>query len=341
MEKILNLIFGICSLLGLVATIVGIFRTLNQIHEISTQGQVYENLINLYSMLMGSIICLIIIILIQSFLFNRNISKLQKDLGSLPLENENLINIIDFYIGIYKSTTDSFHNITHYYRYVTILLREIVIDLKDNNKEIDDHRCRQICHHFEKYMLSLLSNVSSTCAKITQDECSSCIKLCRESELKTLYRDSISNRTREESDYTQRGQVFVYDRTENYAFELISNPDVKDTFFACDNLKDHGNYHNSNPNWNKLYNATIVVPIQANLSENKRKKEIHILGFLCCDNMSGGFENKEIKDFLSATGDLLYSLFLLYDRFYCLSRDKGLTNESLQQYGHWGSGGQV
>ena len=93
MEKILNLIFGICSLLGLVATIVGIFGTLNQIHEISTQGQVYENLINLYSMLMGSIICLIIIILIQSFLFNRNISKLQKDLGSLPLENENLINI--------------------------------------------------------------------------------------------------------------------------------------------------------------------------------------------------------------------------------------------------------
>jgi len=122
---------------------------------------------------------------------------------------------------------------------------------------------------------------------------------------------------------------------------LIVDKASKETFFVCDDLEAHEKYFNINHEWNKLYNATIVVPIQANLSGNKRKEEMRILAFLCCDNTAGGFENKEMKDFLSATGDLLFNLFHLYDRFAQLAKEKGFTNETLREYDYWGDSGQV
>lgn len=93
---------------------------------------------------------------------------------------------------------------------------------------------------------------------------------------------------------------------------------------------------NANPDWNKLYNATLVVPIQANASGNKQKKEMKVLGFICSDNMNGNFANKEVKDFLSSIGDLLFNLFFLYDRFAFLTKEEEFSrNEKLQQYDYW------
>lgn len=335
MNKVLNLVFGICSLVGLLVTLVTLNNTLNQLDLISEQNAVYENLATIYKTLGISIVALVVIFLLQSFLFNVNISKLQRDLGKLPLENENLTQYINHLIRVNRSTTNSIHNITHSYRYIYILLRDIVIDLRKSDSRTTEDECRKVCNEFDKYILSLLANITSTFNVITEDECASCIKAVKNNKVKTLYRDPDSYRDRKNSDYTQKGQIFIYSVTDNYAFNLIADDNSKETFFTCDDLNNHDRYHNRNHEWNNLYNATIVVPIQANLSGNKRKKEMRLLGFLCCDNISGGFENKEVKDFLSATGDLLFNLFYLYDRFSQLTKDKGFSNEILREYDYW------
>jgi len=348
MHKTLNTFFGLCSLVGLIFTLFTLINTLNEIKLLSDENAVIADLASIYQVLGGTILALIFIFLIQSYLFNSNISKLQNQLGELPLENKHLLDvneyqtdIINHYIRITRSTTDSIHNITHYYRYITILLRDTVIDLRKDECKTDNDACRKICNEFEKYIFSLLSSMTSTLEVMTQDECSTCIKIIKSNKIKTFYRDSNSYRNRRDSDHTPTGQVFVYDISDNFAFNLIADPNSKETFFACNDLKKFKGYFNRNFGWDSLYNATFVVPIQANLSGNKRKKEMHILGFLCCDNMLGNLETQEIKDFLSSIGDLLYNLFILYDRFYLLSNDKGLNNETLQNYGHWGDGGQV
>lgn len=341
MNKTLNFIFGVCSFLGLIVTIVALNNTLNKIELISGQPEVYKNLALIYKTLGISIVALIVIFLLQSFLFNVNISKLQRKLGELPLENKHLTEFINHYIRVNRSTTSSIHNITHSYRYIYILLRDIVIDLRKKDSKTTENECRKICNEFEKYILSLLSNITSTFNVITQDECAACIKILKNNKVKTLYRDPDSYRARKNSDYTQKGQIFIYNVVNNFAFNLIADEASKETFFACDDLSNHDRYFNMNHEWNKLYDATIVVPIQANLSGNKRKKKMHILAFLCCDNMSGGFENKEVKDFLSATGDLMFNLFHIYDRFAQLAKKKGFSNETLREYDYWDDSGQV
>lgn len=341
MNKTLNLIFGLCSLLGLIVTLVSLNNTLNDLEIITEQTVTYKNLVAIYKVLGVSIIALIVLFLFQSFYFNANVSNLQRKLGELPIENQNLIEYANYYIRINKSTTNSIHNITHSYRYIYILLRDIVIELRKNDSTTTEADCRKTCNEVEKYLLSLLSNITSTVNVITQDECAACIKIFKNNKVKTLYRDPDSYRYRKNSDFTQKGQINIYKAENNFAFELIADKASKETFFVCDDLEAHEKYFNINHEWNKLYNATIVVPIQANLSGNKRKKEMRILAFLCCDNTAGGFENKEMKDFLSATGDLLFNLFHLYDRFAQLAKEKGFTNETLREYDYWGDSGQV
>lgn len=94
-------------------------------------------------------------------------------------------------------------------------------------------------------------------------------------------------------------------------------------------------YKNCNQSRNKLYNATIVVPIQANLSGTPYIEDMEILGFLCCDNMEGGFESLEIKDVLASVGDQLYNIIVLYDDFHQKSIKRGFENARLQAYGNW------
>lgn len=337
MNKNLNLFFGICSLLGLIITLATLNNTLHQIELIQDKTVVYENLALIYKALGMTIIALIVIFLVQAYRYNYSLEKLERDLGELPLENRNLVDYINYHIQIHKSTTNTIHNITHSYRYIYILLRDIVIDLRKEESPTSEKDCRKMCNEFEKFILSFLSNINSTVNVITQDECATCIKIIKDHKVKTLYRDPDSYRHRSNSDFTQKGEINIYKVENNYAFNLIADKSTKETFFACDDLSKHEKYYNINHEWNKLYNATIVVPIQANLSGNKRKKEMSLLAFLCCDNMEGGFENKEIKDLLAATGDLLFNLFHLYDRFVQLAEKKGIRNETLQEYEYWGN----
>lgn len=332
MDKTINNIFGICSLIGLIITVGALTTTLHQIEIISGNDAAYKSLAEIYRNLGITIIALITIFLIQSFLYNKKISELEAKLGELPLQNKNLTQEANHYIRLHNIVTKSLHNITHYYRYNQIALQEDISVLAKYKNGISIDRCRKTSSEFEKYMLFLLSNITSTVNIITKDECSACIKIMKKNKVKTLYRDPNSCRERRKSDYTDDGNIFIYDVKDNYAFKIITDSNSKETFFCCDNLIDHERYENKNREWNRLYNATIVVPIQA---RNKEKNDINVLGFLCCDNMSGGFESKELKDYISSIGDLLYNIVHMYDIYVQLANNTGLTNEKLQRYDYW------
>ncbi len=336
-DKGLNLFFGICSLLGLILTVATLTFTFNKINikPPDELAQIYQSLLTIYKILGGSVVSLIIIILLQALTYHRHVEKMQQQLGELPMKNEQLTELVNYYIRIYKYISQSLHNICHSYRYIYLILRDAVIELRREKTQITEEECKEISNKFERFMLAFLVNLKEYLDVITEDDCSICIKLVKDDKVKTLFRDPYNYYYRQRSDFSQDGSQFIFKITENYAFKLISDKSCKETFFACDNLRDHREYFNANPDWRNLYNATMVVPIQANLTGEKLKREYYIIGFLCCDNFEGGFENKEIKNLIASAGDLMFSLLHIYDRFVDLAIKKGFKNEALQRYKYW------
>jgi hypothetical protein len=79
-------------------------------------------------------------------------------------------------------------------------------------------------------------------------------------------------------------------------------------FFLSNNLlelEQQGKYRNFNPKWKSNYNACLVVPIRATARYDYNKN----IGFLCVDNMKGGFDEKIAFNILAAFADLVYCLF--------------------------------
>ncbi|XOF34405.1 MAG: hypothetical protein ACL93V_03660 [Candidatus Electrothrix sp. YB6] len=330
-EKIFNIIVGICGLLAFAITIGGIYYTF--VHIPSPTG-INKDLIKIIYVLGTAIVTLVASFLFLSFISFYYIIKLQEKLGKLPIENKQQEGIIISKQRMLRNITASLHNITHHHRNIIILLEGAINDLKEDAHSLDDKKCEKICNKFERYICLVLMNINSTMSVMTQDECSTCIKIIKDNKVKTYFRDSNSYRERRYSDYTQKGEYNIYDISENTAFHSIADPNTKASFFVSDNLEEYSNYDNKNPNWKTLYNATIVVPIQFKIKEIF-KNEAYVVGFICCDNFRGRFESKEVKDFLSSIGDSLYSLFFLYDCYYKLCTEKGFNNGRLRKYGKW------
>lgn len=336
MQKHLNILFGFCSLLGFIATVFTFNSSLQQLSVIKDQTEIFKKIIEIYQILGVSIIVLIIIFLVQSTIYNTYITKLQRDLENLPAQNKDLIGRLDYQILVFKEITYQSHDYAHYLRYMTIIVGE-ALDALEKNEQMSQQKINDVCNSFEFFIITkVLTSISGVMRTLTGDKCASCIKVIKNHKVKTLYRDSISYKNRKKSDIKPNGQLIIYDIDDNTSFSSIANPVSQDSYFACDNLngmRDH--YVNCNSNRDKLYNATIVVPIQANLSGNPNLEQMSLLGFLCCDNMNGGFERLEVKDVLASAGDQLYNILVLYDNFYQEAQKKGLINAKLQKYGNW------
>lgn len=337
MFNIINLIFGICSLIGLVVTLITFNVTIQQLNKINDPSAIYETLSQICLILGSSIIALIVVFIIQSTISARHVFKLNNDLGVLPKEYDNLISNYNHKILSIKEITYHFHDIAHYLRYMTIILDRARYDLENQKRQLQQPDIDEISYKFEFFMITkVLTSISQVMKTLTGDTCAACIKITKNNKLKTLYRDSTSYKRRKKSDWRPNGKPFIYNMNDNTAFATIASPSTQDTYYICDNLnnlKEH--YRNCNSTRNELYNATIVVPIQANLSGTSYIEEMDILGFLCCDNMEGGFESLEIKDFLASIGDQLYNILVLYDNFYQGTITRGLTNVRLQTYDNW------
>jgi hypothetical protein len=199
-----------------------------------------------------------------------------------------------------------FHNFCHEYRKVA---SEINSDLIEKDfSQFEDRKSS-----FKRFLDYMVSNIKQAFDLITGDACSICIKLLeqndkRELMVKTFIRDHISYRERSTTDTSMP----EYNYQANTAFKNILDDYCQDSYYLCNDLKsknDNGDYNNANNNWNKFYNACLVVPIRLIIDgENST-----VVGFICVDNKKGGFEERVGLNTLAAFGDLCYHLFVLFN----------------------------
>lgn len=341
MDRIFTYIFGFCSFLGFVWTIVTVNKTLNKIEPIKDQIQFYDEFSTIFLTLCGSILGLVIFFIFLVLYSSRKIRQLSTALMTLPLENRQLKQDINSQIFTNKSITDCMHNILHYYRNILYQIDHLLGQNKTSPDTCDKADFNTVYWAFDRFLLTLLANLSTCFNSITQDRCAACIKIINEEgRVRTFFRDPVSYRHRKKSDYNQDGTPFIYKVSDNSAFNRIIDTTVKKTTFFCDDLirleQSEEEYVNRNTEWRKLYKACAVVPIQSRFFNSKRiDNQSRVLGFLCVDNLKGGFETREVKDFLSGFGDILYNAFIKYGELAPIAVSKGVTNGRLQLYTHW------
>ena len=81
-------------------------------------------------------------------------------------------------------------------------------------------------------------------------------------------------------------------------------------------------YRNTNENWSKYYQGTIVVPIRIEfkrLYHQKKNESYHIIGFLCVDSMSTDAFTEEQEnynvDIVKSYADIIYLLLSQYKHY--------------------------
>lgn len=216
-------------------------------------------------------------------------------------EINHLNEVINKHIYIEGHIAVIFHNIIHSHR---DLVNKINTDLVLKKPSLAKRE-----ESFRKYLLYFLINIKEIFDLITSDTCNVCIKMILESEknydynVKTYLRDSISYRNRRDID----NDIESYPYYKNTAFDCILGHEHHN-FFLSNNLlelEQQGKYRNFNPKWKSNYNACLVVPIRATDRVDYNKN----IGFLCVDNMKGGFDEKIAFNILAAFADLVYCLF--------------------------------
>jgi len=285
-------IYGVFGFIGLLITIVYAYRTF-----INSQTSEITPIIH---SLTYSVIGVIALFTLSSLYY---IIRLQK-LRTYKNEFQDISDKYENQLLANKYQSDCIHNIIHYHRNINARLFQYIKDNQNDEKEKSIIKKR-----FEDYLVVLTSNLQNYFSFITLDNCSVSIKLLDETKQNvfTFFRDPINLNKRKKSDINND----LYSINDNTAFKIIMDEDLTNTFFYCDNLQalyDNHEYDNSNPNWYKLYNSTLVVPISMVLEEGKRD----VIGFITVDNFKGKLAEDPNKEFLFGIGDLLYNIFVKY-----------------------------
>lgn len=212
------------------------------------------------------------------------------------------------------------HNIFHEYRK---LISNIYSDLVSKRYELYDLRARS----FEKFILYLVNNIKELFDIITRGKCNVCLKLIipdhenpTSAFVKTFMRDSISYRERSAIDM----QIPKFRYHENTAFKRIMEDEYPDSFYLSNDLlneREKKEYINLNPNWYKLYNACLVVPIRIFKEKiDETKSKYYMIGFICVDNFHGGFDDSVAFNILASYADSIFHLFVTFNDLTRLSK---------------------
>jgi len=183
--------------------------------------------------------------------------------------------------------------INDYINHGTIKSAQNIVDLKFNN-----------------YLNLLLQNLQDLYGRLSGKQCAITIKAIDEnSKVSTIHRDGVSIRQRSAVD--KKMQSFRFE--ENTAFYRIMASHYDNDYYATDNLTKEVDYKNKNKDWQKLYNACVVVPIRKFLGgEEVGRLKYDVFGFLCVDNLGGGLNNPLSIEICSLIGDNLYCIFVTY-----------------------------
>jgi hypothetical protein len=314
LEIVLNIIFGISSLIGCITTIVFTYFAYRNKANAS-----YDEII----ITLGTTTTIFTLVFVASSFYY--IYKLSKTY-TIEIENVILIDKIKNSEIIIKNTSEYLNNLSYYQRQI---LHKFDSFLEDKNK--DEKGLKKITEDFMQFLSTFTSNLQSYFTLVTTDNCAITIKIVKDNKVKTFYRDSISYRSRKSSDINLDGSNFIYKISDNFAFHVITSSDYKAVSYFSNDLKSNKEYYNRNPLWKDLYNATAVVPISLNIGDCKSE----MLGFLCVDNFNGNLSHKAIEGFLCSSSSLLYNIFSKFEKIVNFANQNNIKNGTVKYFNDW------
>lgn len=315
LNEIWTHIYGIITVISLIVALIFSIITLKK-----PNGPDYSDILYI---LTGLILILSIIIIRISAKYS-NLHSISSDL--LKIENEN-----DSLYILLKQQSETFHNITHYYRNLVSQLDEFKIKSITNETALEEKDFQAIANRNEYFLILITTSLQNYFSIYTDDNCAVTLKLLSSDKkyIKTVFRDPVNLKKRRQAELSYSdGSCSI---SENTAFEIIIDDNYTNTYFASDNLKElyeSHNYKNSNPFWFSLYNSTIVVPISILLSQSERS----ILGFITIDNLKGNLADENCLEFLNGVSDLLYNYFVKITDFATFAQSKNITNEKYDRF---------
>lgn len=238
----------------------------------------------------------------------RRLLREQRDAGTLraQLDSRDVA-----YVHIFGSLENLFHKRTGISKQVHAVLQG-QSHKSDLRRDVND------------YIHFLLNQAKEVFDNYTKDESAVCVKLFTEhknfdgeipsdsgqqgrpQQVFTIDRDFISKGKREYVDKEQRTKEYLY--TDNTAFlEIMTRASNLNYFYNNDlaELRRQGFYDNTRLRWDKDYNATAVHAIK----DPELSPTEGVIGFICADNMKGGFDDKICKHILGLLADTLYYVF--------------------------------
>lgn len=270
---------------------------------------------------LGLITILVFVIIRISAKYSQ-LHSMSADLMNYERENETVI-------GLMQLQSETIHNITHYYRSLIFSVDNVLdkINKKEavNQKEID-----YLVERNNHFLIMLTSSLQNYFSIYTDDSCSICLKILNGKEIKTLFRDPVNLKKRRQAELTCGNHICK--TTDNTAFEVITSSNIKEFYYAKNDLENEykkHKYKNSNPSWNNLYNATIVVPIS---KLNDGLKDRNILGFLTVDNLQGYLVDETTIEFMLGISDLLYNYVYKFKTLSEYTKANNLKNEKQNEF---------
>jgi len=313
MDKKLTFVFGLCSLIALIVTLI-----VTIVDVIIINGNPGVNAIATIISLAAINVTLAIIC---TRMAKRNYDLIHED--SIQKSKLHLIeNKLKHIENKLKDNEHSYTDVADILHSIQDQLRDRIYELYSaclaNSPPITPEKLNQYSRTNHQFYLFAIDNIKSMFDLLTGDRCSVCIKILDQSDpssnitVKTFMRDSGSYRERKSSDKF----ICEYPYYENTAFKLILS-NTPDRYYVSNNLISETTYINANSSWNKFYNATLVCPIRLEVidEEERENSEYSVLGFICIDNFKGGFNNKKSIHLLASVADSLYNHFSLYDIF--------------------------
>lgn len=183
--------------------------------------------------------------------------------------------------------------------------------VRQNIELVGETRKQLELREFEAALTLVRTGLTASCTQlaaifteITENPCHVCLKRYDPSNRKvtTIIRDvpPVSYLRYEQN-------TLDYDVDKNTA--LHSTLNLNDPVFFSNNLHEVQNYQNHSKDWHKWYNATVVItfpPNRVNPPANTR-------GFLCIDNMGGGFDQDTAVPILEMFASIYFDIIDLYE----------------------------
>ncbi|MBI4855833.1 MAG: hypothetical protein HY818_03715 [Acetobacterium woodii] len=247
---------------------------------------------------------------------------------------------------------EGFHSFAHDLRDFQLELKK---DIKSSKYKTSHELKKQMITDMKEMMVKLASNLSlatkceiRTCLKLFDFTCPGEIDRSKMNLITFVRNNPGMTLTATREEHYHKIKV-----SENTDFEEIFmiNEGYKTNrkhFFYKENLKlyekelkkKNERYKNSNINWRKEYNTTIVLPIRCvkDYGDDNLEKEFteyDLIGFLCVDSLStNAFSLKSrgfIINYLSGIADILYVYFDKCLDHYALLKGRAVNVETIDE----------